>query len=225
VWYSYKNIAACLRYKLIVSRLKTALASLILLVSKSTKFETFINTKVIYFVSAYACIWINAWLLILVQCTDVFVYCSLLYTNLLVRFVETVGECRSNSFFISFKRFVKTVRKGVKFFVFIRSYFSLKTSKTFWRSVKTIWQSVYYPFIIRFFARFNARSLTYVSPWKVTYTLVFKLKLRDQAESGSSWQLSFMSYCHEVQIVYNFEFCISLSMYMLCMLYIKFRFL
>jgi hypothetical protein len=92
-------------------------------------------------------------------------------TNLLVRSVETVGECRSNGFFISFKRFVKTVRKGVTFFVFIRSYFSLKTSKskTLWRSVKTIWQSVYYPFVIRFFARFNARSLTYVFPCKVTF--------------------------------------------------------
>jgi hypothetical protein len=84
---------------------------------------------VIYIVSAYACIWINAWLLILVQCTDGFVYCSLLYTNLLVRSVETVGEYRSNGFLISFERFVKTVRKGVKFFVLINSSVRIFHSK------------------------------------------------------------------------------------------------
>jgi hypothetical protein len=121
-------------------------------------------------VHASACIWINAWLLILDQCTDVFVYyCSLLYT-ILCKSVETVAEYRLNGFLIPFERFVKAVRRAVKFFVFIRSYFLLKTSKTFWGSVETIWQSVYYPFVIRFFARFNAKSLTYVFPWKVTYS-------------------------------------------------------
>jgi hypothetical protein len=73
--YVAKNIVACLRYKLIVFRLTVVQTrftplgwSLILfIVWKSIKLETFINTKVIYFVCAYACIWINAWLLILVQ--------------------------------------------------------------------------------------------------------------------------------------------------------------
>jgi hypothetical protein len=161
---------------------------LILLVSKSTKLETFITSILFLLICMHLdkCVVVNSGSVY----TDVFVYCSLLYTNLLVRSVETVGECRSNGFFISFERFVKTVRKGVKFFVFIRSHFSLKTSKTFWRSVKTIWQSVYYPFVIRFFARFNARSLTYVFPWKVTYFNA-SLAVFDFVVSLSGYKMSF----------------------------------
>jgi hypothetical protein len=83
---------------------------------------------------------------VVVNSGSVYWHFCILFTAL----YQSVSQIRWNGgripfkLFLNFVRtFVKIVRKSVKFFVFIRSYFSLKPSKTFWRSVKTIWQNVY----------------------------------------------------------------------------------